>query len=109
MLTYSIKMMFWKIVEQTQVRARVTARAVGPVSFAKGLGGLSLPRVPESCPGVPWLGPPARAAPCTAPTTAEDGGTPAVWPLCSDGVVFVKRLCRTFVFLETVFLSQSLI
>jgi len=29
MLTYPIKMMFWKIVQRMQVRARVTAWAVG--------------------------------------------------------------------------------
>lgn len=63
MLTYPIKMMFWKIVKGMQVRARVTVRAVGPASCAKGPGGASLPRVPRSChaaPGCAAPGPPPR-------------------------------------------------
>ena len=94
MLTYPIKMMFRKIVKCMQVRACVAAGAVGPASFAKGPGGLSLPQAPRShraALGCAGPGPPpraglhrprtgqgtARAAPCGAPTAAEDGGTAA--------------------------------
>lgn len=85
MLTYPIKMMFWKIVKCRQVRARVTEWAACAMSFVEGPGGSSRPQVPWShhaALGCTGLGPPARTREGTdqaalhgAPTAAEDGGT----------------------------------
>lgn len=96
MLTYPIKMMFWKIVKCMQVHARVThgqlfphplrrdqevrpcLEAPGAAMLPWGTQGRDTHSAPRAGLRHPRAGEgTARAAPHGAPTAAEDGGTAA--------------------------------